>query len=331
MNSRRKLLVTLGAGAFVAPFRSFAQQQPAKVRRIGLLIPNTRAVASLSPRIAAFLLGLRDLGWIEGQNVAIERRFAEGHLARLAELAAELVSLKMDVIVTAASPSARAAKNATGTIPVVILDPGDPVGSGLVDTLARPGGNVTGLSSVAPDLAGKRLGLLKETVPRVTRVAVLFNAAIPPADVAMKELQVAAKVLGIHILPAAVNGSKNLEETFGLILAQQADGLLVFPDPLTFSNQEAIAGFAAKSRIPALFGAREFVEAGGLVSYGPSYPDMFRRGAYFVDKILRGAKPADLPVEQPTKFELVINGKTAKALGLTIPQSLLISADKVIE
>jgi putative ABC transport system substrate-binding protein len=331
MNNRRKLVVALGAGAFVVPFRSLAQHQPAKARRIGLLVPNTRAVASLSPRIAAFLQGLREFGWIEGQNLAIERRFAEGQLERLAELAAELVSLKVDVIVTAASPSARAAKNATGTIPVVILDPGDPVGSGLVDSLARPGGNVTGLSSVAPDLAGKRLGLLKETVPRITRVAVLFNAAIPPADVALNELQVAAKLLGINILSAAVHGSKNLEETFGLILAQRADGLLVFPDPLTFSNQEAITSFAAKSRIPALFGAREFVETGGLLSYGPSYADMFRRGAYFVDKILKGAKPADLPVEQPTKFELIINGKTAKALGLAIPQSLLISADKVIE
>jgi putative ABC transport system substrate-binding protein len=205
------------------------------------------------------------------------------------------------------------------------------VGTGLVSSLARPGGNVTGVSSIAPQLAAKRLGLLKEAVPRITRVAVLFNAAIPPAEIAMKELQAAARVMGVHVQSAPVNGPKALDETFAAITQERADGLMVFPDPLTFSNQEAITNFAVKSRIPGMFGAKEFVEVGGLMSYGPSYPGMFRRGAYYVDRILKGTRPGDLPVEQPTQFELIVNFKTAKALGITIPQSILVQADMVIE
>ena len=324
-------LTTVVAVLLLAAPLAAAAQQAGKVYRIGLLFPNTPAIVARNPRVAAFLQGLRDLGWIEGQNVAFERRFAEGQLGRLPELAADLVRLKVDVIVTAAAPSARAAKDATSTIPVVILDPGDPVGTGLVGGLARPGGNVTGVSSMAPDLTAKRLQLLKEAVPGITRVAVLFNTAIPPAEMAMKEVQAAARTLGLHIQSAAVQGPKGLDEAFAVITQERANGFIVFPDPLTFSNQEAITNFAVKSRIPGLFGAKEFVEAGGLMSYGPSYPDMFRRGAYYVDRIFKGAKPGDLPVEQPTKFELVINLKTAKALGLTIPQSLLLRADQVIE
>ena len=314
----------------VAPLAA-ASPQARKVYRIGLLFPNTPALVARSPRVAAFVQGLQDFGWVEGQNVTFERRFAEEQLGRLPELAADLVRLKVDVIVAAAAPSARAAKDATSTIPIVMLDPGDPVGSGLVGSLARPGGNLTGVTSIAPDLTGKRLALLKEAVPGITRVAVLFNAAIPPAEVAMKEVQAAGRTLGLHIQSAPVQGPKGLDEAFGAISQEQANGLIVFPDPLTFSNQEAITNFAVKNRIPGLFGAKEFVEAGGLMSYGPSYPSMFRRGAHYVDRILRGAKPGDLPVEQPTQFELVINSKTAKALGLTIPQSLLVRADRIVE
>ncbi|MBI2754077.1 MAG: ABC transporter substrate-binding protein [Betaproteobacteria bacterium] len=306
-------------------------QQPGRQHRIGLLLPNTPEIVARNPRMAAFLQGLRDLGWIEGQNIVIERRFAEGQLARLADLAADLARVQVEVIVTAAAPSAVAAKAATHTVPIVMLDPGDPVGSGLVESLARPGGNITGVTSIAPDLAAKRLGLLKEAAPKITHVAVLSNAAIPPAEIAMQELQAAAKVLGLRVRSVAAQGSKGLDDAFRLIVQERADGVIVFPDPLTFSNQEKIVSFAAASRIPVMFGAREFVEAGGFMSYGPSYPDMFRRGAHYVDRILKGAKPADLPVEQPTRFELVVNLKTAQALGLIIPQSILLRADRVIE
>jgi putative ABC transport system substrate-binding protein len=279
----------------------------------------------------AFYQSLRDLGWVEGQNVVFERRYAEGQYDRLSALATELARLNVDVIVTASTPPAKAAKSATTSIPIVILDPGDPVATGLVTSLARPGGNVTGVSSIAPDLAAKRLEMLKEAAPKTSRVAVLFNAAIPPAEIAMRELKAAAQVLGLQIQSVAVQGPKGFEDAFGTIAQDRADGLIVFPDPLTFTNQELIANFAAKSRVSSLYGAKEFVEIGGLMSYGPSYPGMFRRGAYYVDRILKGAKPADLPVEQPTKFELIINLKTAKALGLTIPQSLLQRADEVIQ
>jgi putative tryptophan/tyrosine transport system substrate-binding protein len=249
----------------------------------------------------------------------------------LDELAADLVRSNVDVIITAAVPSAMAAKEATSTIPIVILDPGDPVGTGLVQSMARPGGNVTGVTSIAPDLAAKRLALLKETVPALTMVAVVFNAAIPPAEIAMTELRAAAQKLNLQILSVAARAQNGLKEALARIADERPDGLLVFPDPLTFSNQDAIVNFTIERKIPALFGAKEFAEIGGLMSYGPSYPGMFRRGAYFVDRILNGARPADLPVEQPTRFELVINLKTAKALGITVPPTLLARTDEVIE
>ena len=308
-----------------------AAQQTAKSARIGLLIPNTAEIAKRNPRTQAFLQGLRELGWVEGQNLTIERRFAEGKLERLPNLAAELVSLKVDVIVTAAAPSAKAAKDATSIIPIVILDPGDPVGTGLIASLARPGGNVTGVTSIAPDLAGKRLELLKEATPKISRVAVVFNAAVPPAELAMNEMEVTGRALRIAIQSAAVQGPTNLEAAFAAILKNRADALIVFPDPLTFSNQDAIVDFTIKNRLPALFGAQEFVESGGLISYGPSYPGMFHRGAYYVDRILKGARPSDLPVEQPSKFDLVINLKAAKQIGLAIPPNVLARADKVIK
>ena len=308
-----------------------AAQQTAKSARIGLLLPNTAEIAKRNPRTQAFLQGLRELGWVEGQNLTIERRFAEGKLERLPNLAAELVSLKVDVIVTAAAPSAKAAKDATSIIPIVILDPGDPVGTGLIASLARPGGNVTGVTSIAPDLAGKRLELLKEATPKISRVAVVFNAAVPPAELAMNEMEVTGRALRIAIQSAAVQGPTNLEAAFAAILKNRADALIVFPDPLTFSNQDAIVDFTIKNRLPALFGAQEFVESGGLISYGPSYPGMFHRGAYYVDRILKGARPSDLPVEQPSKFDLVINLKAAKQIGLAIPPNVLARADKVIK
>ena len=327
---RREFITLLGGAAAAWPLAARAQTT-GKVYRIGMLLPNTPAIVARNPRIQAFLQGLRELNWIEGHNVAIEWRFAEGQFQRLATLAAELATIKVDVIVTAAAPAAEAAKEATSTIPVVIIDPGDPVGTGLVLSLARPGGNITGVTSIAPDLAAKRLALLKETVPAITSVAVLFNAAVPPAEIAMMELQVAAQALSLRIQSVAIEGPIGLEKAFATITDERDNGLVVFPDPLTFSNQEAITNFALANKIPALFGAREFVAIGGLISYGPSYAGMFRRGAYYVDRILKGANPADLPVEQPTKFELVINLKTAKALGLEVPPTLIARADEVIE
>jgi putative ABC transport system substrate-binding protein len=329
MMGRRAFIVS-ALGLCAVPLVASAQHA-GKVARIGMLLPNSPESVARSPRIAAFLKGLHDLGWIEGQNLAIEWRFAEGQVGRLAELAADLARIRVDAIVTAAAPSALAAQGATRTIPIVVLDPGDPVGLGLVASLARPGGNITGVSSIAPELAAKRLALLKEAVPAIVRVAVLSNAAIPPAEIAMRELEAAAKVLGVQIQSVPIQGVKGIEQAFAEVARQHADGIVVFPDPLTFSNEVAITGFALKTRIPALYGAMEFVQAGGLMSYGPSYQEMFRRGANYVDRILKGAKPGDLPIEQPTRFEFVLNLKTAKALGLTIPQSVLLRADRVIE
>jgi putative ABC transport system substrate-binding protein len=327
---RRAFLAITAGGLLAAPLAARAQQA-GKVPRIGVLSPGNSARAARNPRMQAFYQALRDLGWVEGQNIAFERRYAEDQFGRLTELATELARLNVDVIVTASTPPAKAAKAATGTIPIVMMDPGDPVASGLVASLALPGGNLTGISSVAPDLAAKRLEMLKGAAAKVSRVAILFNAAIPPAEVAMKEMTAAAAVLGLQVQSVSVQGPPGFDDAFGAVTRQRADGLVVFADPLTFSHQELIVNFAAKTRIAALFAAKEFVDTGGLMSYGPSYPGMFRRAATYVDKILKGAKPGDLPIEQPTKFELVISLKTAKALGLTISPSLLQRADQVIE
>ena len=327
---RRGFITFVGGAAAGWPLAARAQRI-GKMYRIGMLLPGTPAIVARNPRIQAFVQGLRELDWVDGQNVTLEWRYGEGQTSPLAALAAELANIKVDVIVTAAASAAQAAKEATGTIPIVIIDPGDPVATGLVRSLARPGGNVTGVTSIAPNLAAKRLALLKETAPTVTSVAVLFNADVPPAEIAMAELRLTAQTLNLRIQPVAVQNSARLAEALAAMRAAQIEGLFVFPDPLTFSNQEAITEFAIGNKIPALYGAKEFVSIGGLMSYGPSYPAMFRRGAYYVDRILKGANPADLPVEQPTKFELVINVKTAKALGLTIPPLTLASADEVIE
>jgi len=320
-------LVTLVLGILLAPLTSDAQPST-KIPRVGFLFPGTSSLASL--RLEPFRQALRELGYVEGQNLTLENRWAEGQLERLPDLAADLVRLKVDVILTAATPAAHAAKNATTTIPIVMVDPGDPVGTGLIASLAKPGGNTTGLSSTTPDVAAKNLELLKEAVPQGSRVAFLWNAVSPAAGLAWKAAQDAAPALGIQLQSVEVRSAGEFESAFAAITTQRTDGLIVFPDPLTFTHRGQIVDFAAQSRLPAMFGAREFVDAGGLMSYGPSFPDMFRRAAVFVDKILKGAKPADLPVEQPMKFELVINLKTAKELGLTIPPTLLFQADEVI-
>ena len=323
---RRRAFITGLAGA-AAWLPHAAGAQPASgLRRIGFLSQSAR-----TPMGVPFRAGLSELGWTDGQNVTIDWRFAAGDLNKLAPLAADLVRADVDVIVTTATPAAKAAQAATRSIPIVAIDPGDPVQAGLVASLPRPGGNITAESSIAPDLQAKRLELLKETAPAVSRLAVLSNAAIPVAEVALQELRAAAKNLKIEVQPIVVDQPKDFDNAFATIADRGLDALLVFPDPLTFSNARLIVDLANKSRSPTMFGARDFVDIGGLMSYGPSYPAMYRRAGVYVGRILKGAKPADLPVEQPTKFELVVNLRTAKTLGLAVPAMLMASADAVIE
>jgi putative ABC transport system substrate-binding protein len=303
-----------------------------EVPRIGYL--SSADAARDSARHEAIRQALRELGYIEGQNIASEYRYGEGKVDRDPELAAELVRLKVDVIVVAGGAGViRAAKNATKTIPIVMTGGGgDPVKAGLVESLARPGGNVTGLTILSRELAGKQLELLKEAVPKLARVAVLYDPALPPSVLEVKELlPVAARALGLTLQPWEVRDADALEKVFAALNKQRPDGLYVLRSPLMFANDKRIVGFALKSRLPSVYERREEVDAGGLMSYGANFAESYRRVAYYVDKILKGAKPADLPVEQPTKFELVINLKTAKQLGLTIPQSLLYRADRVIK
>ena len=305
-------------------------QPTGKVHRIGYL-SGSSATAVLR-FVEGFRQGLRDLGWVEGQNIVIDYRFAEGRFDRLPDLAAELVRLKVEVIVAGPTPPAVAAKNATGTIPIVMYAVGDPVGQGLVASLARPGGNVTGLSfTVGSETFGKGLELLKETVPEVRRLAVLSNPANASHALAIENVKVAARSLGVQLQLLEARGPEEFEGAFAAMAKERVAALLVPTDPVFFLHRARLAELAAKNRLPSVHSLREYVEAGGLMSYGPSLLDLLRRAATFVDKILKGAKPADLPVEQPTKFELVINLKTAKALGLTIPQSLLLRTDQVIE
>jgi putative tryptophan/tyrosine transport system substrate-binding protein len=305
-------------------------QQPKKVPRIGYL--SSVISARDSARAEGIRLALRELGYIEGQNIAIEYRYAEGKLDRFPELAAELVHLKVDIIVVAGGPGVQVAKNATKTIPIVMVGlPADPVEVGLVDSLARPGGNVTGLSSLSRELAGKRLELLKEAVPKLARVAALYDPAIGPSAREVKEvLPVAARALGLTIQPWEIRDADGFEKVFAALSKQRPDGLYVSGSALMSINQKRIVGFALKSRLPSTYSFREAVDAGGLMYYGADIADSYRRVAFYVDKILKGAKPADLPVEQPTKFELVINLKTAKQIGLTIPPNVLARADRVI-
>ena len=306
-------------------------QQPKKVPRIGYL--STLDPALDSARSEGIRLALRELGYIEGQNIAIEHRSAEGKLDRQAELAAELVRLKVDIIVVAGGNTLiRAAKNATKTIPIVMAGAApDPVEAGFVESLARPGGNVTGLALLISELAGKRLELLKEAVPKLARVAFLYDPALPASVLQLKDGQAAARALGLTIQPWEVRGTEDFDRVFAALNKQRPDGLYVIASRQLNTNRKRIVGFALKSRLPSVYQNKESVDAGGLMSYGADQAESYRRIAYYVDKILKGAKPADLPVERPTKFELVINLKTAKQIGLTIPQSVLYRADKVIK
>jgi putative ABC transport system substrate-binding protein len=325
---RRDFIALLASGAAAGWPLAARAQQPAKVARIGILSSGSGAGAALK---IDFFNGLRELGFIEGQNLAVEYRFASGRFDTLDSLAQDLIRLNLDVIVTAATPAAKAAQKATGTIPIVVIDPGDPVQTGLVASLARPGGNITGQSSIAPELAGKRLQLLKEAAPMISRVAMMWNVAIPPAELALKELQAAAGTLKLEILPAEIRGEEEIERAFAMMSRQGADGLLVFHDPQMGERAQLLTNLANKNRLPAMFWNDGYINVGGLMSYGPSYPDMFRRAGLYVGRILKGAKPADLPVEQPDRFYLAINLTTAKALGLDISPSLQQIADEVIE
>ncbi len=327
--SRPKILIALLAlGLLAAPLAAGAQQTT-KIPRIGLLSPFSPSAAA--PWHQAFRQGLRDLGWVEGKNISIEYRYAEGRNDRLPELAADLVRLKVDVIVASITTDALAAKSATRAIPIVMASAGDPIASGLVESLARPGGNITGLSQIAPELAGKRLELLKETVPKLTRVAVLWRPDGTTSPLAWKESQLPARALGLELHSLEVRSSNEFAKAFEHATRARAGALAVMPDPLFAGNLKQIADLAAKSRLPSIFHLREFAHSGGLMAYGIDRSDMFRRAATYVHKILKGTKPADLPVEQPTRFELVINVKTARTLGLTIPPSILVRADQVIQ
>jgi ABC-type uncharacterized transport system substrate-binding protein len=307
-------------------------QQPKKVYRLGYL--SAQELARESARAEAIRLALRERGYIEGQNIAFEYRYADGKIDRFPELAAELVRLKVDIIVVSAGGGyIQAVKNATKTIPIVMTGVGtDPVKAGLIESLARPGGNVTGLTNLNPELGGKRLELLKEAVPKLSRVAVLYDPANTPSVIEVKEnLPVPAGALRLTIQPWEVSGGDDFDRAFAAMGKQRPDGLYAAPSgPLMITNGKRIADFALKNRLPSMYGRREFVDDGGLMSYGADLAESYRRVAYYVDRILKGAKPADLPVEQPTKFEFIVNLKAAKQIGLTIPPNVLARADKVI-
>lgn len=324
--TRREFITLIGGTAAAWPLAVRAQQ---RIYTIGYL--NAGAFDPISPVLTSFLNALPELGWIEGKNVVIEYRFAENRLERLPEFAAELVRLKVDVIVGIGTLAPLAAKRATTTIPIVMTAAGDPLGSGLVASLARPGGNVTGMSLMAPELGGKRLELLKELLPRLARVAVLWNAANPYAALVFKETQTAGRALGIEVQSLEVRSPDDFYGAFETVRREHPDALITVEDPLSFNHRKLIADFAAGQLLPTLHGFKEDVAAGALMSYGANLADLSRRAAGYVDKILRGAKPADLPVQQPTKFDLVINLTTAKALGLDVPPTLLARADEVIE
>ena len=329
MIDRRTFLAGTGAVLLAAPLAADAQQA-GKVPRIGFL--SLTSPSDRPPLLDAFRQGLRELGWVEGQNIVIDYRYAEGRVDRLPDLAAELVRLKVDLIVSWGTQGVTAAKNATETIPIVMIAVRDPVGTGLMASLARPGGNVTGVSGYAGlEIVAKQLELLKETVPKIRRVAILSNPTNAYHQLAIRDVNVAARSLGVQLQLLEARGPNEFDGAFAAMAKERVGALLVLSDAMLNSHRTRLADLAARSRLPAAYGVRESVEAGGLMSYGPSFLDLFRRSAAYVDKILKGAKPGDLPVEQPTKFELVINLKTAKALGLTIPQSLLQRADEVIQ
>jgi putative ABC transport system substrate-binding protein len=327
---RRTFLATLAGGLLTAPLAAKAQPRE-KVPRVGYLSPGSPSEPFRRRRFEAFRQGLRELGYVEGQNIAIESRWAEGKYDRYSALAADLVRLKVDVIVAVGGRATQDAQQATRTIPIVMSVVIDPVGSGLVSSLARPGGNVTGLTIMASDLVGKQLELLKEVVPKVSRVALLWNPANPGSAPQLREAEAAARALGVRLQTLEARGPQEIDSAFAAMTRERAGALLILPDAIFGNQRRQIAELAAKRRLPSLLGVGEYAEAGGLMTYSANNLDLERRAATFVDKILKGAKPADLPVEQPAKFELVINLRTAKAIGLTIPQSLLLRADEVIQ
>ena len=323
---KRRVVSILLAAGFVFPAAARAQQ-PAKIPRVGYL----DAASTSAERIEAFRQGLRDLGYVDGKNIVVDRKSADGRVDRLAALAAELVRLKTSVIVTGGTTATRSAHEATATIPIVMAQDPDPVGNGFVASLARPGGNISGLSSLTAELAGKRLELLKEIIPNVSRVAVFGSSPNAGNARQLKETEIAARSFGITLQYLDIKDVGDIDTAFRGAARERAEAILVLSSPVTTSEQLHVAALAAKRQLPAIYSRREAVEDGGLLSYGVSIPDLERRAATYVDKILKGAKPADLPVEQPTKFELVINLKAAKQIGLTIPPNMLARADRVIK
>jgi putative tryptophan/tyrosine transport system substrate-binding protein len=325
---RRSFLGAITGGLLAAP--RAAETQPAtRTCRVGVLWFTFPSVSA--PFFEAFRDGLRELGYVEGQNIVFEQRWAERNPHRYPELAAELVRLKVDMVVAGNFESARVARDASGTIPIVLTAGGDPLRAGLVPSLARPGGNITGLSELGPDLAPKLLQLLKEAVPRLAKVAILWDPSNPSQSPTRQESESASRLLGSVIMSLEVAVPDDFERAFGAVTRQRPDALIVYTTPIMYSHRMQIVDFVARRGLPAMYSAREFVDAGGLMSYGPNLQALFRRAATYVDRIVKGAKPGDLPIEQPTKFELMINLKTAKALGLMIPASLLQRADQVIE
>lgn len=327
---RRRQFLSLAGTAVAWPIAVYAEAA-STVRRIGFLAPGRAQADSYRGLLDAFRQGLQETGWVEGQNLTVQYRFAEDDANRLPVLAAELVQLQSEVIVVEATVAIQAVKNATSSIPIVMATSIDPVSMHFVSGLARPGGNITGMSLISEELSGKRLQLLTEIIPKLARVAVITNPGSPAARLSLAQTQAPAQSLGIQIFPIDVRKPADFASAFSAITAAHSDALIVTPDAMLYNEHAKIVAFAAASKLPALYPEREVAQSGGLMAYGPSIPASFRRAAAYVDKILRGAKPTDLPVEQPTKFDLTINLKTAKALGLIVPQSLLARADNVIE
>jgi len=330
VTTRRAFLGTLAGGLLAAP-RAAQAQQAAKVYRLGLLGGSPPNSPGGRHAWEGFFQGMRELGYIEGQNILVEGRFYGDHTERLPVLAAELVRLKVDVIVAGATPAPDAAQRATSTIPIVMATHSDPVGSGLVANLAKPGKNVTGLSTLGPELVGKRLQLLKEVVPGISRVAVLSNPTDTAQELLLREAKVAARSLKVQLQVLEARAPSDFADAFSAMTKERAGGVIIFTSSMFYDARIRIVELAARSRVPAIYSVKEYAEAGGLMAYGVNLGESFRRAATYVDKILKGVKPADLPVEQPTKFDFVINLKTARALGLTIPQSLVQGADEVIQ
>lgn len=326
---RRDVIIVLAGGGFAAAAARVEAQQPRKIPRIGVLLPGTPA--SFALRAKALVDGLASAGRIEGKTVAIDWRWGQDRVDTLPALAAELVRSNVDVLVTGGTPAAQALKAATPAIPIVMAIIGDPVGAGLVESLARPGGNATGFSIIAPELGAKRLELIKEVVPALSRVAVLFNTRNPQSQIELKELQAAAQAIAVAVQPAGLSTEADLAEAFASMQAGGAQALIVLTDPVLFSQRSRIVDLANRSRLPGVYFFQGFVEAGGLMSYGPSDVDLFRRAGSYVDRILKGAKPDELPVEQPTKFELAVNRSAARTLGVVVPEAFLLRADMVIE